>query len=49
MVGGARRMAERLAARAYEGFTFEHHVFADETHTSVVPGALSRGLRRVFA
>ncbi len=49
MVEGVRRLAERLDARAHEGFAFDHHVFEDETHTSVIPAALSRGLRRVFA
>lgn len=46
---GVRRLAEVLAARAYAGLVFHHHVFEGETHTSVIPAALSRGLRQVFA
>ena len=47
-VAGVRRLAARLDDRAYGAFTFDHHVFEDETHSSVIPAALSRGLRWVF-
>lgn len=40
--------AATLAGRCYPGLTLTHHVFDDESHTSVIPAALSRGLRTVF-
>lgn len=46
MVDHMRDMAGRLTAR---GLPVTSHVFADESHTSVIPAALSRGLRSVFA
>lgn len=42
------RMAERLRSRGYPGLSVDDHVFPDETHTSVVPAVLSRGLRAVL-
>lgn len=38
-----------LRAREYEGLAFESHVFDEETHVSVFPAALSRGLRFLYA
>lgn len=49
MVTHLRRMAETLRGRGYASLQLDDHVFADETHTSVVPAALTRGLRAVFA
>ncbi|WP_421933913.1 alpha/beta hydrolase [Phenylobacterium sp.] len=46
MVDHMRRMAERLAGR---GLPVTAHVFEGESHTSVIPAALSRGLRSVLA
>ncbi|CAN5809326.1 alpha/beta hydrolase-fold protein [soil metagenome] len=46
MVDHMQTMALRLAAR---GLPVTSHVFEDESHTSVIPAALSRGLRSVFA
>ena len=45
LVGNTRRMAERLARRAWPSLRVEHRVLEGETHTSVVAPALSRGLR----
>ncbi|MDP2010975.1 MAG: alpha/beta hydrolase-fold protein [Phenylobacterium sp.] len=46
MVDHMREMARRLTAR---GLPAASHVFEGESHTSVIPAALSRGLRSVFA
>jgi predicted alpha/beta superfamily hydrolase len=46
MVKHMRQMAQRLSAR---GLPVASHVFAGESHTSVIPAALSRGLRSVLA
>ncbi len=43
------RMAERLRARGYASLDIATQVFADETHTSVVSGVLTRGLRNLHA
>jgi predicted alpha/beta superfamily hydrolase len=48
---GVRDCAEfaaSLKARRYPGLVLTHHVFDGESHTSVIPAALSRGLRAVF-
>ncbi len=47
-VSNLARMDAALRSRPYPGLRLTHHVFADETHMSVFPGALSRGLRAVF-
>ncbi len=46
MVDHMRKMADRLSAR---GLAVTSHVFENESHTSVIPAALSRGLRSVLA
>ncbi|CAN5570637.1 alpha/beta hydrolase-fold protein [soil metagenome] len=46
MVDHMRKMADRLSAR---GLALTSHVFENESHTSVIPAALSRGLRSVLA
>ena len=45
LVGNTRRMAGRLAARAWPSLRVELRVLEGETHTSVVAPALTRGLR----
>lgn len=40
--------ADILAGRGRAGLAMTHHVFEGESHTSVIPAALSRGLRTVF-
>ena len=48
MVSRAIRLAERLASRQYPSLELEYRVFEDETHGTVVPIMLSRGLRFLF-
>jgi len=53
--GGYRMVSDLLAfervlrSRHYAGLRIVRHVFPGETHNSVFPAALSRGLRAVFA
>ena len=49
MVSNLERLAGILRARSYPNLAFETVVFPSETHTSVVPATISRGLRSVFA
>ena len=48
MVDNMTELADTLAGRAYPSLQLESHVFADETHVSVMPAALMRGLRSVL-
>jgi predicted alpha/beta superfamily hydrolase len=48
-VSSLAKLAACLRGRNYSGLHMTHHVFPDEDHMSVLPGALSRGLRAVFA
>ena len=43
-----QRLAERLEDRAYDGLELVTCIFEQETHLSVAPAAMSRGLRVVF-
>ena len=45
----AVRMASVLEDRTYPGLNLTVHEFSGETHLSVIPATLSRGLREVFA
>ena len=49
MVTNPRRLAERLLSRRYPSLELELQVIDGESHTSVVPVALTRGLRFVSA
>ncbi len=49
MVSNVREMDRVLRERKYAGLELTTHVFDDETHLSVIPATLSRGLRVVFA
>lgn len=49
MVTNTHRMANALADRAYPSLNLTVHEFDGETHLSVIPATLSRGLREVFA
>jgi predicted alpha/beta superfamily hydrolase len=42
------RLANTLQGRNYAGLELTTHVFEEETHLSVVPATISRGLRVVF-
>lgn len=44
-----RDLSAILADRSYDGFEWTVHFFEDEYHTSVVPAAVSRGLRYIYA
>ena len=49
MVSNLARMIELLSSRRYPSLRLDSVVFSDETHVSVIPATISRGLRRVFA
>ena len=48
MVTDLRRFVEAVEARQYEGLEYVSHLFEDETHTSVIPATVSRGLRYIY-
>lgn len=48
MLGNLKRFTSVLAERKYEGLVLHSRVFDDETHTSVGPAAMARGLRVLF-
>ncbi len=48
MVDDLAELEARLQARRYRGLSVASRVFPDETHNSVFPAALTRGLRYVF-
>jgi predicted alpha/beta superfamily hydrolase len=48
MVSNLREFHQRLEDRHYAGLEMEMVVMEHETHHSVIPGALSKGLRSVF-
>jgi hypothetical protein len=48
MISNVREFSQVLRARQYEGFSQQFHVFEDETHLSVIPATISRGLRFVY-
>jgi predicted alpha/beta superfamily hydrolase len=48
LVSNVRDLAQRLQMRSAPGLEVWLHVFTDETHTSVVPTALTRGLRTLY-
>jgi len=49
MVANVIKLREILIARDYPGLKLTTHIFEDETHLSVIPATMSRGLRAVFA
>ncbi len=48
MISNLERLTGILRARAYSGLQLESVVFPAETHLSVIPATISRGLRSVF-
>jgi predicted alpha/beta superfamily hydrolase len=48
MVSSVYEMESRLRSRGYPSLSMDFHVFPDETHMSVYPAAVSRGLVSVF-
>lgn len=43
-----QKLAKEISNREYKGLDFTTHSFADETHLSVVPASISKGLMTVF-
>jgi len=48
MVANVQELTEVLMSRQYPGLKLISHIFEDETHLSVIPATMSRGLRAVF-
>jgi len=48
MVDQMAQLVGRIKSRKYHGLSINSYVFPQETHNSVFPAALSRGLRVVF-
>lgn len=48
MMTNMRRLAETLQGRGYASLKLVTHVFDAETHVSVIPASISRGLKAVF-
>jgi predicted alpha/beta superfamily hydrolase len=49
MVTNLRAFVQRLEQRRYRGLALQAHYFDEETHASVVPATISRGLRFVYS
>ncbi len=49
MIDAMQELIRVLQSRSYKGLAIAGHVFEDETHNSVFPAALTRGLRVVFS
>lgn len=49
MVSNVEALATALAGRGYPGLRLTHRVFPEESHMTVFPAALSRGLCNVFS
>ncbi|GET41514.1 alpha/beta hydrolase [Microseira wollei] len=48
MVAGFQEMVKVMQDRQYNNLELITHIFEDETHISVIPATISRGLRAVF-
>ena len=48
MLSDMLRMAETLSAREKRGLELTSHIFEGETHLSVIPATMSRGMRVLF-
>lgn len=48
MVANVEKLTEILRSRNYHGLELTSHIFDNETHLSVIPATMSRGLRVVF-
>jgi predicted alpha/beta superfamily hydrolase len=49
MVSNTVEMGKRLRSRGYPNLKLTEHIFEGETHLSVIPATMSRGLRALFA
>ncbi len=48
VIKGVTKMSELIEGRGYATLRIDSHIFENETHTSVVPAVLTRGLRMVY-
>jgi uncharacterized protein len=48
MVSNLAELSFRLQSPSYSGLRVIHHVFAEESHLSVTPAAIARGLREIL-
>jgi hypothetical protein len=48
MVSNVAKLTETLTSRNYPSLNLISHIFDNETHLSVIPATMSRGLRAVF-
>jgi len=48
MVGNVVDMSNLLHKRSYDSLELTTHIFEDETHLSVIPATISRGLRCIY-
>lgn len=48
MVGNVEKLAKILNSRNYLGLELIDHIFEQETHLSVIPATMSRGLREIY-
>jgi len=48
MITNLRKLVDVLEQREYDGFVWDVHFFEDETHGSVIPATISRGLRYIY-
>lgn len=48
MVTNMQKLARTLRGRGYDSLELETCIFEDETHLSVIPAAISRGLRVIY-
>ena len=48
MVNDLEKMSKHLKSRRYSGLNMQSKVFEGETHMSVIPGLINRGLRAVY-
>lgn len=49
MVENVRKFGEALKSRGYDGLDLKVHFFEDETHNSVIPATVSKGLRFIYS
>ena len=49
MVELMNRLMGQIEAHDYEGLSLDPYLYAEETHASIWPAAISRGLRSVFS
>jgi len=49
MVSDLRNLIRVLESRHYKNFDYQAHYFEDETHFTVIPATMSRGLRYIYS